>query len=349
LKTSFDFFTLSKFYTMQDFSNEFEQPTNVESTRHDFSKNPLAGKQPIQYASGKLEQVSAKMYFDGKIPHDELLCGFKYYNPETKTKTLLSEFTAFVIGVYYGSFSNGKERGDINYQSNLVADTRTDILHSFYFMRSGDNYEIKTLALGNYKADIAPAIEAEGRGSSYTKVLVAYIKELGEIRAIHLNSTAEAGFVKAIAKSQDIAEHKASLYRIGELASEIWVFKFSGQFEPVIFSTKEAKSVGATVPAQPGAKALFFQPVLQAGVIRQTSEKWRETYNEIAQMQLEFSDYIQSEQNYYFDRLKKGGKEPVSASQVKPPAQPANTDPNFPTADVTSYGESGDNGDDLPF
>lgn len=343
---------------------DFETPTATENLKHDFSKNPLDRKQPIVFAAGKLEQVSAKMYFEGKVPPGDLLCGFKYYDPVAKTKVELNQFTAFVVGVYYGSFSNGKERGEINYQSNLVADTRTDVMHSFFFSRppGSDEYKIQTLAIGNYRADIAPAIENEGRGSSYTKIIVAYVQELDEIRAFHLGATAEAGFVKAIAKSQGVPEHKASLYRIGELSSEIWAFTFNGEFEPVVFSPKDARNVGATVLAEKGAKTIFFQPVIAAGVIRQTSEKWRETYNKVAEMQLEFLDYIESEQTYLRERLAKKSGQPVQQAQPAPtytpepqyrettrPAPPPMPTGGFPDEQYANV-VAAENGDDtLPF
>lgn len=338
---------------------DFEQPIVTENFRHDFSKNPLDKKPTITFSAGKLEQVSAKMYFEGKLPKEELLCGFKWYDPEAKEKKTLDRFTAFVLGVYYGSFSNGKERGEINFQSNLVTDTRQDVLHSFYFLRDGDDYKIKTLALGHYATEIKPAIEREGRGSSYTKVIVAYIQELDDIRAIHLGATAEAGFVKAIAQSQGQPEHKASLYRIGELASEIWAFRFEGEFEPVVFSPKEKKNVGLTMPAEKGAKAIFFQPVIKAGVIRQTSEKWRDMYEKVAALHEEFTDYLESEQTYYRERLTKGTgatsqSTPARENETPQPPQqkPVNrgnaSEVPFPPDDITSYPENG-NGDDLPF
>lgn len=286
---------------------DFETPVSTEGLRHDFSKNPIGGKQPITYSAGKLDAVSVKMFFDGKIDKSDLLCGFRMYDPDKKERVTLNQFTAFVVGVYAGSFSNGKDRGDINYQSNIVRDTRTDILHSFYFIKppGTENYEIRTLAIGNYKTDIAPAIQAQGRNSSYTKVIVAYIQELDELRAFHVSSTAEAGFVKAIAKSHGIEEHKASLFRIGELASEIWAFRFSGEFEPVIFPATGQRNVGLTIPATKEAKAIFFQPVLKAGVIRQTTEGWAEMFENVAEMQEEFANYIESEQGYYRDKLDK--------------------------------------------
>lgn len=336
---------------------DFETPVSTEGLRHDFSKNPIGGKQPITYSAGKLDAVSVKMFFDGKIDKSDLLCGFRTYDTEIKQRVALNEFTAFVIGVYAGSFSNGKERGDINYQSNIVRDTRTDIIHSFYFIKppGANDYKIETLAIGNYKSDIAPAIQEQGRNSSYTKVIVAYIKELDEVRAFHISSTAEAGFVKAIAKSQGTEEHKASLFRIGELASEIWAFRFSGEFEPVVFPATGARNVGLTVSATKEAKAIFFQPVLKAGVIRQTTEGWAEMFEKVVEMQEEFANYIESEQGYYRDRLdKKTGQSKQGPAQQKTSAQ--NYNHIFPPEPPTGNAKPADvpagvakEVDDLPF
>ena len=333
---------------MQDTMQDFETPTPQDTYQHDFSKNPLNGKQPITYNAGTLDATGSKMWFGGKIHRDDLLCGFKYYKPETKEKNTLPSFTAYLLGVYYGSFSNGKERGEINYQSNLVADTRTDILQSFYFLRTGDDtYRREVLATGNYKNDIAPALEREGRKGSYTRVLVCYIVELDEVREIRLNATSEAGFLKAVAAARDIPEHKATFFGLNDLSSEIWGFRFTGEFEPVVFSAKEAKNVPPTVPAKEGAQKIYFQPIIKAGVIKMHNEKWKDTFDRVAAMQLEFADYIESEQQYYREwTKKKSGNSAPSAdhTQEGPKAnhttrQPATmaTPDDFPTQDLTSY------------
>lgn len=346
---------------------DFDAPTAQDTYQHDFSKNPIGGKQPITYNAGTLDATGAAMWFKGKVEKDDLLCSFKWYDPEAKEKKTLSSFTAYLLGVYYGSFSNGKERGEINYQSNLVADTRTDILQSFFFIKEpgGEKYQKMTLATGNYKNDIAPALLSEGRKNSYTRVLVCYIPELEEVRAIHLNATSEAGFLKAIAAARDIPEHKATFFGLNDLSSEIWGFRFNGEFEPVVFSPKEAKNVPPTVPAKEGAQKIYFQPVIKAGVIKMHNEKWKNTFDRVAAMQEEFANYIESEQQYYRDLLKKktnsttNGHAQAAPQPRETTRQPATVTANddFPTRDVTSYPENGNAkevpvptyDDDLPF
>lgn len=314
---------------------QFDAPSPQQRSGHDFSANPLGNSQPITYRAGTLEEASANMYFDGKMAAEYMTQGFEMYDTEKKERVKIPTMTMYVLGVYYGAFSNGQGKGDIRYFSNLVADTTKEVLQVSYFM----NDKRHTLAMGNYKRDIAPAIEREGRKSAYTRVIVAYIPELKEIRAIHLGATAEAGFVKAIAKARGIDEHKASLYGLSDLRSEIWVFKYDGESEAVVFTPHDAKNVPATVPAKKGNKKIYFQPVLLAGVIRATNEKFARTFQEVSAMQDEFSAYIASEQAYFASKI--GGAT----------AHPAETDPNFPDIEepVNHENSEPEHGESLPF
>ena len=329
---------------------EFDAPSPQQYSGHNFQDDPLYGKHPITYRAGTLEEASANMFFDGKFDQSYQTQGFEYYDPEAKERRKLSTFTAYVLGVYYGSFSNGEGKGDIRYSTNLVANTTTDILQSVYFVDGKRN----VLATGNYKKDICPALEREGRKSGgYTRVVVAYIAELKEVRAIHLGATAESGFVKAIAKARDIAEHKASLYGLSDLETEIWVFHFSGEFEPVVFAPKEAKNTPATIPAKRGNKKIYFQPILLAGVIKSTNEKRKEAFAAVSQMRNEYDDYINSEQSHLRGKYEKSDLQPDATRRTEP--APALSGPGFPTEEVRNYErtepgymETG-NPDDLPF
>jgi len=342
---------------------QFDAPSPQQRSGHDFSANPLGSSQPITYRAGTLEEAAANMFFDGKMDSEYMTQGFEYYDKEAQARAKIPEFTAYVLGVYYGSFSNGQGKGDIRFFSNLVADTKTDVMQSSYFM----NDQRKTLAIGNYKADIVPALEKVGRKGGYTRVIVAYIPEFKEIRAIHLGATAEAGFVKAIAKARDIAESKASLYGLSDLRSEIWVFRYDGESEPVVFTDKDAKNVAATIPAKKGNKKIYFQPVLQAGVIRQTTEKFKDAFAAVSVMQDEFTAYLQSEQEYFKGLMNKGhgtpepvGYGPNNAQHAANPFDTNTTGDDFPDEKTISQFQTGvpfDGGegiikgdmDDLPF
>lgn len=158
---------------------------------HDFKSSPIYGKMPIDYNAGTLEKLSFGLYLEGRITPDDLTCGFRHY-VKGEGKVAIPQFDAYLLAVCYGAFSNGKERGEINYSSNYVLDTRTDIMQSVYFIPKGDGYEMKVLAKGFYKSHIAPALTAESRKGFYTRVLICYIPQLDEVRAIHLSSVAEA-------------------------------------------------------------------------------------------------------------------------------------------------------------
>jgi len=291
---------------------QFDTPSPQSRTGHDYSANPIKDAPVIEYKTGKLEEASVKMYFDGKMGPEYLTQGFNYYDKAQSARVNIPTFTAYVLGVYAGSFSNGKERGDIRYYSNLVNDTRTDIVQSFFFVDS----KVRTFAIGNYKTDIVPAFEAlvPKRGSTYTKVLVVYIAERKEVCAIHLNATAEAGLCKAIAKARGVEEWKGSLFGLCDLSSEVWVFQFNGESEPVVFASKDAKKTPATLPADKTAKVLYFQPIFNAGVLKLENQAYTERVRSINAMQNELSEYIASEQAHLSAMLS-GAAKPVDSAR----------------------------------
>ena len=271
---------------------EFDKPSPQQRTGHDYSKNPLKGAPQIEYKTGKLEAVASKMFFDGRLTEGDQAQKFSYYDSEEKMRRTLDKFTAYVLGVYSGCFSHGSERGDIRYFSNLVPDSRTGIINVQFW--NGDRTQ--TLVCGNYQNDISPVFKGMGRKSAFTKVIVAYVAEMKQVVEFHLNATLEAGFLKAIAAAHGVPEHKASLFDLATLSTEVWVFQFGGAFEPVVFSPKDARNTPPTVPATANDKVIYFQPVLVGGVIKQENPKYSERVASIMAMYTELSEYIASEQ-----------------------------------------------------
>lgn len=345
---------------------EFDTPSPQTRTGHDYSKNPMKSAPRIDYKTGKLESASVKMFFDGKLEPEYQVQGFQTYDSATKTRVAVGPFTAYVVGVYSASYSDGAERGDTRYFSNLVNDTRSEIIQSCYW-GVDKSYQF---AIGNYKADIVPAFESLRRKSSFTKILVAYIAERKELCAIHLNATLEAGLVNAVAQARGIEEYKASLFGLCDLTSEVWVFQFAGAFEPVVFSPKEAKRVPATVAAQKSDTALYFQPIFKAGVLRLENPKYGERVQFINDFQQQMAEYIDSEQQHLRGIMNAIGHhselEPAQAQEARIQAlsTPSNTaqptrggfaDPvsvPFPTQDTTNFEVGalpGDDNLDLPF
>lgn len=320
----------------------YDTPSPQQRSGHDFNADPLKGTREITYRAGTLEEVASKMFFESRLTSEDMVQGFEYYDKEAAARVKLTTFTAYVLGVYYGSFSSGEGKGDVRYHSNLVQNTKTDIMQSSFFVNS----ERRTLAIGNYKSDIVPALEKEGRKGGFTRVIVAYIPELKEVRAIHLGATAEAGFVKAIAQARGISEHAASLFGLSDLTSEIWAFKYDGESEPVVFSPKDARNAPATIPATEKSKKIYFQPKLQCGVIRENNEKFAETFRSVSAMQTEYACYIASEQAYFREIWEKGyGPTPTPARK---PERILNPD-DFPTADLTDYENNLPELTELPF
>jgi len=296
---------------------ELTTPSPQTRSGHDFSTSPLRGAPKIEYKAGKLETASVKMYFAGKMDAEYLTQGFSYYDQEQKVRVALPSFTAYVLGVYYGSFSDGGQKGDIRYISNLVNDTRTDVVQCSYFVDG----QRQTLAVGNYKTAIAPKFLEMGRKSSYTKVIVAYVAEMKQVCAFHLNATAEAGFLKAIATARNIKEYSANLFGMSEKADEVWVFQYAGESEPVVFAPSDARNMPPTVPATGDAHTLFFQPVFSnAGVI--TTGTHPEKVASVRAMTNELSDYIASEQLFFKGQI--GEKESAPQPAPETAYSPAN-------------------------
>lgn len=282
---------------MQDLPQGTPEMPQRTGVSHDFKSSPIYGKMPITYNAGTLEKVSYGLYLDGRITQDDLTCGFQHY-VKGEGKIALPQFDAYLLAVCYGAFSNGKERGEINYSSNYVLDTRTDIMQSVYFMPKGDGYEMKTIAKGFYKSHIAPALTAENRKGFYTRVLICYIPQLDEVRAIHLSSVAEAGFLKAIAVAQRVPEYKATFFNLSEISTQIWGFRFSGKFEPVVFTPRESRNLPPTVPAEKGAIKAFFQPEIQAFVFGPNTPGWEDRFEKASELRDLWFGYLSSEQAY---------------------------------------------------
>ena len=299
--------------------------------RHDFKASPIYGKPPITYNAGTLEQVSWGLFQRGKIEQSDLICSFLQYVKSEGGKQKIEKFDAYLLAVCYGAFSHGKERGEINYSTNLVLDTRTDVMQCQYFVPKGDGYEARTLAKGNYRADISPALTSEGRKGFYTKVLVCYIPELQEVRAIHLSSVSEAGFLKAIAEKHGIPEHKASLFGLSELNNQIFGFRFSGEFEPVVFAPKDAKNLPQTVPAPEKAAKVYFQPKIKAFVFGPNTPGWSERFEKVSELRDLWFGYLSSEQTFLSAKASDDNEDAQAPAKVAP-AMPTGYDPNNPAS-----------------
>ena len=288
---------------------EFDTPSPQKKSGHDYSTNPLKGAPQFEYKTGKLEAVASKMFFDGRLLPEDQVQRFSFYDSEEKMRRSIDKFTAYVLGVYSGCFSHGAERGDVRYFSNLVPNSKTDIIQVSYWAQDRSN----TLAIGNYQRDIAPVFRDMGRKSAFTKVMVAYIAEMEQVVEIHMNATLEAGFLKAIAAAHGIPEHKASLFGLADLTTEVWVFQFDSTFEPVVFTPKDARNMPPTVRATKDDKVIYFQPIFKAGVLRSENPKYAESVKSVVAMSQELSDYIASEQANLKGVLSGGMTQPTKA------------------------------------
>lgn len=318
---------------------------------HNFDANPLKNALEVDWKSGKLEGTGLKMWRDGRTTPADMAYGFSYYDREQRQRSPFNErFTAYILGMYFGVHSAGAEKGDLVYRSNLVTDTRTDILEVATFV----NGERRVECYGGYRDTIKPHMEEIGRGvpSPYTKYLVAYIPERKEVCIFKLSVTLEAALIKARAKAYEMPEHKASLFGMNDLSTECWVFIFEGGVEPVVLSGKYDKNVGRTVPAPEESKTILFQPVFRAGAISSQNKEYADRVARLGEMSKEVSDYILSEQNYLLAKYTNKQAQPAAPSNVVHVDHPSpfpDRIAEFADADLQNFEAGAEPGDDLPF
>ena len=225
----------------------FEQPSEQPRAASQLSPIKFWG----EFKPGKIPGQFAKKH---SVEEDDKI-GFTYYDKELKQRVRLNAFTGWFCGLYSqvsGSVKAGSEF--YNYGSNLVADTRTDIL-SVRLKSTG-----KEIVRGNYqqvKAFIAANPQYEG--VRYQKVILLYIDQLDGVVAFTCSQKLEQGLLKAIAAASNTANlKKVNLFNLGALTSEIWGFRFDGKYQQVDAEGNEYQGKGE----------LSYLPELSAGVIK---------------------------------------------------------------------------------
>lgn len=224
----------------------FEQPSETITSKNGV-QSPI--KFWVDYRPGKIPQQFAKQF----NPLSDEKIGFSYWDKEAAQKMKLENWTGWFLGLFSqvgGTVQQGSTW--VNYNTNLVADTRTDIMS----LRAQGGTELVRGTYQEVKAWLNN--NPELTGVKYQKIMVLYIDELQCVCAFHLSQKFEAGLRAAVAVASNTIPSKINLFNLGVLTSETWGFKFSNEFKPV---DREGEDYA-------GKGELSFSPVLTAGVIK---------------------------------------------------------------------------------
>lgn len=297
----------------------FEQPQQNDVPIRTKVETPWTRR--VEYKSGKVQEVFAS----GATP-EQVKAGFSYYDKEEKKNVRIETFTASIVAITFGvsgTVLDGK--GYINYMSNLVFDTRNQPLEVFYWAGVGDDRKKISIATGFY-SDFRATLP---NGVSYSKVLIAYIHETGELASFQMSAAMEGALKEGIATATGRKPGQISIYEIAKSDERFWTFRFSGVF---FKRTKE----GA---AWDGKGDMYFYPELTCGVMS------AENVPVLPRHKQAVVNYIEQSQKYIWeDAVKKG--ESVSASAPKQQSPPVDHQaPSFPTVETQSYQEE----ETLPF
>lgn len=280
----------------------------------------------IEYKSGKTPAA-----FAADATPDKVNAGFSYYDKDTQQTVHLEKLTATIVAVLsgvQGTVPDGTRY--INYHSNLVQDTRSQIID----VRMGYGENSVLVASGIYqdfKQDLP-------QGVGYAKYAILYDHASGECVAMRLTAGLETALKEAIAAETKQNAARVNLFDLFQIKGRFWAFHFGGKFTK---RTKEGE-------LWTGAGDMFFYPELKAGITT------AETYPELSELEKAVPEYIESYQAAKAKKMK--GDTGAAASTAKaPPAQklpPPASSPQLqhdPFAGMEAPPVGDLEGEDLPF
>lgn len=190
--------------------NNFEQP-KAPPTGNSFT-TPWDHR--LTFKSGKVAQGIA-----AKIDPEDVKAGFSYYDKDAAQNVRLDQFTCIVVKVLAGVAGVTKE-GDYyqNWYSNLVADTRSDILQ--VRVQGSDKVQFQG-RYADFKADLPS-------GVGYSLVFLIYCVESKKYFALGTTVGLQSHLKNVIAKATNSKPSKVSLYNLCDLTTQYWGFKFTG-------------------------------------------------------------------------------------------------------------------------
>lgn len=304
--------------------NFFEQPTPTDAPKGGAS---YPWVRFIEYKSGKTPAA-----FAADATPDQVKAGFSYYDKETQQTVHLEKFTGTIIAMLsgvQGTVPDGTRY--INYHSNLVSDTRTQIID----VRMGYGESSVLIASGIYqdfKKDLPKDV-------GYSKYAILYDHATGECVAMRLTAGLEQSLREAIAAETKQAPSRVNLFDLFQVTGRFWAFHFGGKFSK---RTKEGE-------LWTGQGDMFFYPELKAGIT--TSEK----FPALADLEAAVPAYLEAAQAAKAKK-KHGTTGAAASTATAPPAQklpppPANNPQpqHAPFAGMEAPPFGTLEGEDLPF
>lgn len=227
--------------------NFFEKPEQGDAPVGESRQAPWSIE--VGYKSGKIPEAFA----DSATP-EKVKAGFSYYDKSDKKTVPIGTLDAIIVQIAFGA-SGTVQDGDkyVNYTSNLVLDTRSQVLEVFTFVKSGDAWKKYVVATGFY-ADIKSGLP---KGVGFSKHLICLIPQTNELICINLSAQLEAALKDAIAESLAMSVQKISIFDIAKRADKFWAFSFDGKFNR---RTKDGF-------AWNGKGEMYYAPSLSAGVV----------------------------------------------------------------------------------
>ena len=282
----------------------FEKPSE-QVTGKGGVQSPI--KYWVDYRPGKIPQQFGKQF----NPLTDEKIGFAYWDKEAAQKVKLTTWTGWFIGLF-SQVGGTAQQGStwVNYNTNLVADTRTDIMS----LRTQGGSELVRGTYQEVKAWLSGYPELAG--VKYQKIMVAYVDELQCVCAFHLSQKFEAGLRAAVAAASNTTPAKINLFNLGALTSETWGFNFSNEFKPV---DRDGE-------AYAGKGELSFMPTLSAGVIK-INGKHAGKFNMLADLTSLTTLYVEGAQAHF------------SQQKVQTPTQQTNVQ-HTPTSQPTGIFEA---------
>jgi hypothetical protein len=213
-----------------------------------------ASLSPIKYWGDYRPGKIPGQFLKNSNPSEDDKIGFSYYDKELKQRIKLHAFTGWFVGLY-SQVAGAVQVGSsfYNFSTNLVADTRTDI------MSLKDVAKGREMVRGTY-AEVKQWLNAnpDMAGVRYTKVVLLYVDELEAVIAFNVSQKLEQGLREAVAVASNTKPEKINLFNLGSLTSETWGFRFDGKYKAV---DREGQPFA-------GKGEFSYVPELTSGVIK---------------------------------------------------------------------------------
>lgn len=267
----------------------------------------------LEYKSGKTPEG----YVADATP-EKAKAGINYYDKEAKERIQIKqELTCCIVAVLSGVSGTVRDAQDkyYNYSSNLIRDTRYDVLNVWL---QGAPKPVYTGIYNDFKKSLP-------EGVGYTRFLICYVPELDQLISFELTVGLGMAVEAAIAVACGKKTKEISLFNLCDL-TQFWVVKFANEFDKM---TKDGTPWD-------GKGEMYFIPKTRAFVVTPTGKN-PELYAKLEGFAKEVDEYLVAKQI----RIKSFGDETSPEDE--------NKDSSFPTS-APEYMEDNNQSvaDDLP-